>query len=1096
MKRRFWAVFLSICLLVGMMPAKEAGAVTTTCTTYSGNNVEYQNYSRWSGTIKSYLTECTDGTIMRLQYGSSIGGLLAEYYDTSYNLLNTKIIAQELPVFGGFYETDTNYFLLTGQNNPDESADTEVYRITKYDKSWNRIASDGLYDCNTTVPFDAGSARMDTWGKYLLIRTCHEMYQSSDGYNHQANVTIQVDMDTMKITDSFTGVMNSGYGYVSHSFNQFIRVEDGHIIAVDHGDAYPRSIVLLKYKTDVSAGKFVPGYNSRCSVIDVLSFPGAVGENTTGASVGGFEISGSSYLVAGNSVVQDDNNLTRTTRNIFVAAVDKSTSAVTVNWLTNYDEGDGTTSTPQFVKISDNRFIILWSRNNVVYYTEVDGDGNQTGSIYSLDGNLSDCVPTVVNDKLVWYTWNNGTVTFYDISINDLSQSHITSIENGHRYENQGVTDGYASLVCTQCGDEKQVKVASSITVYWKEDMSSGPFSPAPSYERLIGSNLYFWIGDYSPSDADSEMEVSVSDPEIISYAPTFGGIGNMGTLTMLSKGTATVSIYPKYNPSAAKTYTFTVDDHYHEYEWTGTADGIATLSCTECGITKQVQAATSVTVWWNEEGGSGYYWSSFTNKKDVGDELYYMINASPSGADTQMEVIVADPDIISCTPSSARMGKLTALKTGKTTVTIRPKYNPEASRTYTVMVNGDLEAASFTADKESPQVMGSEITLKADAAGGTWSYTYKFYETDEDGNTTVIRDFASAGTCTWKPDTAGKRTLYVDIKDSDGTVVTKSMEYEASPFKITRASLALENDITVIFKSPAEFDSVYHDYYVEVVQEKENGEIETQKINGALSADGKFYEFPYTGVNAKEVVDSLDATIFAYDAQGNLVQGETKEDYSVKGYCMSMLERSDDELASIGMTPEKQYAFRTLLVDLLNYSSEAQKYFNYKADILANAELTDVQTAYASDDSAIEDLQSVANSKYEAADEALAEWKSVGLNLLSKTAIRVKFKYDGDVSHIILRADVEDGRQEEISEFEDLGNGYYYAYFDGFTAYQFEKSIDFTLMLGDKAISNTMRYSIESYAVKAMDSEALNSIVSAMMKYGRAAENYRNLLD
>ena len=45
-------------------------------------------------------------------------------------------------------------------------------------------------------------------GKYLVIHTSHEMYQTSDGYNHQANVTIQVDTETMTITDSFTKVMN------------------------------------------------------------------------------------------------------------------------------------------------------------------------------------------------------------------------------------------------------------------------------------------------------------------------------------------------------------------------------------------------------------------------------------------------------------------------------------------------------------------------------------------------------------------------------------------------------------------------------------------------------------------------------------------------------------------------------------------------------------------------------------------------------------------------------------------------------------------------------------------------------------------------
>ena len=82
------------------------------------------------------------------------------------------------------------------------------------------------------------------------------MYRADDGYNHQANVTIQLDMSTMKITDSFTDVLNNNYGYVSHSFNQFIKIDSDKIVAVDHGDAYPRSIVLTKYKTSVSSGKF------------------------------------------------------------------------------------------------------------------------------------------------------------------------------------------------------------------------------------------------------------------------------------------------------------------------------------------------------------------------------------------------------------------------------------------------------------------------------------------------------------------------------------------------------------------------------------------------------------------------------------------------------------------------------------------------------------------------------------------------------------------------------------------------------------------------------------------------------------------------
>ena len=134
--------------------------------------------------MKSYPTALDDGSFMRVQYGS-------------------KIIGKELPVFGGFYATKDNYYVVTGENNTDEDNTKEVYRITKYDKHWNKITSTGLTNCNTTKPFNAGSCRIDVSGNSMIIHTCHEMYKSDDGYNYQANVTIQVDIDKMKITDSY-----------------------------------------------------------------------------------------------------------------------------------------------------------------------------------------------------------------------------------------------------------------------------------------------------------------------------------------------------------------------------------------------------------------------------------------------------------------------------------------------------------------------------------------------------------------------------------------------------------------------------------------------------------------------------------------------------------------------------------------------------------------------------------------------------------------------------------------------------------------------------------------------------------------------------
>lgn len=556
-----------ITMLSGYHGKKVSAAVKTQCTTYEGSNIGSQNYSRWSNPMKSYLTALDDGSFMRVQYGSKINGLLVEYYDKDYNLTGSKIIDEELAVFGGFYATEDNYYVVTGQNNTDEDDTKEVYRITKYDKNWNRITSTGLTNCNTTKPFNAGSCRIDVSGNYMIIHTCHEMYKSDDGYNHQANVTIQVDIDKMKITDSYTGVMNSSYGYVSHSFNQFVKIEDGHIITLDHGDAYPRAFAILKYQTDINNGKFTPSWGSLCTEIPVLKFEGSTGNNTTGASVGGFELSDDHYLAAANTVTQDSSFSSHKTRNIFVATVDKSTADVKINYLTSYAEGEETTTTPQLVKISGTRFMVLWTRGDQVYYTLVDNNGEKIGTIYHFTGNLSDCQPVVLENKVVWYTWNNGNINFYDIKTTDLSVNHITEIHNGHQYvyDPDSDTDDTITFRCTACDAKKIEKKITLDELYWKNSVATDGryWWYERGWKQKTGTTMtslikYITTSPDISAETNTELEVTSSDESVISIKKA-NGINIK--LVANKAGISTVTIRPKYNLASAKTYKITVYD-------------------------------------------------------------------------------------------------------------------------------------------------------------------------------------------------------------------------------------------------------------------------------------------------------------------------------------------------------------------------------------------------------------------------------------------------------------------------------------------------------------------------------------------------------
>ena len=593
MKKRMLSIVLSGAMAVSTaVSAGSFGAFAVAqCVAYSGSNVNDQDYVQWSDTVKSYLTVCDNGNYMRVQSGAIKGKLLVEYYSSDFEPLSTKLIDNELPIFGAFYDSGNNYYVLSGQENPKQNDSLEVFRITKYDKNWNKIKSCGLYGANTTVPFDAGSARMTHSGDHLLVRTCHKMYKSSDGNNHQANVTIEVDMPSMTITDSYTGVMNVDYGYVSHSFNQFIKTDGNHIVALDHGDAHPRSAVLVKYNSDFTTGKFFPSYFEQVSNIDVVTYPEytAGHYNYTGAAIGGFDVSSSSYIVAQSTVDLDYIN-TSETRNVYVSAVSKDLSTNKLNKITSYAEGTDSASAPQLVKINNNSFLLLWSRDTKVSCVKLNADGTVNGSIHTFEGSLSDCQPVIKNGRAVWYVYDKNNVTFNSLNLSNLDDIKTVDVKTGHDYETKyaSKTDGTVTQTCKSCGYVNKFTVPTSTTVYWRTDLSNTSFSSVLSKTQFsVGDSIDFWLYD------DTDYTVEFSDRSMVSVNKLENYANDIRRITFKNGGSLTVKIYPTYNPSVAKTYKFTCGCTSHTYgsavitkQPTCTSEGTKTKTCTKCGAT------------------------------------------------------------------------------------------------------------------------------------------------------------------------------------------------------------------------------------------------------------------------------------------------------------------------------------------------------------------------------------------------------------------------------------------------------------------------------------------------------------------------------
>ena len=403
------------------------------------DNTNEQNYTTWSSPMYSYLTKEDDG-YYRVECVNS--KLLIEKYDLDFVRQSSRIMEPELEKFGGFYAGKNAYYVVWGQKNPDDDPDKEVIRLVKYDKNWNRLGAASLIGADTYDPFTAGSLRMAEYGNVLYIRTAHELFAGTSGVHHQCNQTWQV-----RTTDMTTIEINNGdwlEGYVSHSFNQFILVDDqANIVAMDHGDAYPRGICLGMYEKTASEDSFkspfyremvLEAYDADC--------------NATGMAVGGLEYSSSSYLTAGNSVVQDENWSEHTARNIFVTSTLRSDCTktpvrvdneaensytikhpLTLNkttsfkWITGYSEADGiTASTPQLVKLGNDLFLLLWAQmegyysNGKISYVFLDGNGNMTSQIYTKDGYLSDCQSIERNGKAIWYITDRKQMTVCSVS--------------------------------------------------------------------------------------------------------------------------------------------------------------------------------------------------------------------------------------------------------------------------------------------------------------------------------------------------------------------------------------------------------------------------------------------------------------------------------------------------------------------------------------------------------------------------------------------------------------------------------------------------------------------------------------------------------
>ncbi len=697
------------------------------CESYQGSNENANDYGYYAyHTIDSYLISLQEGGYMRFQNGAVENAYLIEYYDSEYNFVKDIKLEQELSIFGGFYATDDYYYILSGQENPNQLSNAECFRITKYDKDWNKIKSAGLADCNTVAPFYAGSARFAVSGKYMFIRTSHKMYRYTDGLNHQANVTIQLDTEAMKITDSFTSVSAEDYGYVSHSFNQFIHTENNRIIALDHGDANPRSIVLTEYITDFSGGKFTPTNKTKCVTTDIVKFPGSDKRhyNYTGAAIGGFEISDTHYIAAYSAESYTDNNVDEDTRNICIGTVDKKMKSTINRQITNYAKGSENATAPHLVKVNNNRYILLWGHENNVYYTSLDGKGNPD-SIYTIEeASLSDCVPVVSGNKLVWYTWKNDNTTFYEINLTDISDNSSVTVESGHQMEIISLPTAAGEnciIQCCYCRKTAEFATPEYLNLLWNTKIN-GTYSPYIENAVYKGDSLYMWAYDNDFSAEYHDYILTFSDPEAVKAERVkLSGEQVAYKLTFLKEGKHLITATHKYNPAVTYSQIIQVEhDKNHTLNRIPAEIGSnkAHFVCQDCDYTEEFTVLTNIKVGWQVSG------SLFDTKVKESycpeSQTKFVVQSEDEADNREITIEIGDKSIMEFTQEYIYdedfWGKLDILTEGETEITIYPTYNPNIKKTFTIKAahfyeNGSCKYCSLTCSHNSWDIIPATCT-------------------------------------------------------------------------------------------------------------------------------------------------------------------------------------------------------------------------------------------------------------------------------------------------------------------------------------------------------------------------------------------------
>ncbi len=271
-------------------------------------------------------------------------------------------------------------------------------------------------------------------------------------------------------------------------------------------------------------------------------------------------------------------------------------------------------------------------------------------------------------------------------------------------------------------------------------------------------------------SKADSSIQSKVTI-KVLSHITDVTVTGPSGTLYTDTKYKFTAKITPD-DTTDNKAVIWSVSDSNIaqiatdgtlSFKKAGTVDVIATVKATSSNTIIKKLTVTGVKRVINV---SSVALDKTTVNLKKGETVKLNATVAPADADNK-EVIYTSSN--SAVAKVDNTGLVTAIASGDAVITVTTK---DGSKTASckVTVAKETEPLAITV---TSKISGNDYTFTANATGGNKDYTYKFIVYNRTTNSWgLVQAFGTANTCVWKKGSVGVRDFYVDVKDSNGTVV------------------------------------------------------------------------------------------------------------------------------------------------------------------------------------------------------------------------------------------------------------------------------------------------------------------------------------